>query len=127
MRYDSLITLVQLLNQLAADLNLECFLNFYWRYHPQILPRPQIVCKIFFFFFLLQIQKKLSLLFLNLQIDSKMTKPQIKEYFSEYLENPPDIFERAFAIMRKEPVFPYPFIADVNNTSYDILQVIYFT
>lgn len=45
MRYDTLAILVQLLNQLAADLNLEHFLHYYWRNHPQIIPRPKPVTK----------------------------------------------------------------------------------
>lgn len=46
MQYDSLSTLVLLLHQLALDLNLENFLHYYWRNHPQLISRPETVRKI---------------------------------------------------------------------------------
>lgn len=43
MQYDYLSTLVMLLHQLATDLNLENFLHYYWRNHPQLISRPGTV------------------------------------------------------------------------------------
>lgn len=57
------------------------------------------------------------------QVNLKNIKYRGRDCLPDFIDNPPDIFELAFRLMKKEQIQPYPFINNVNNTSHDILQV----
>ncbi len=56
-------------------------------------------------------------------MDHKNIKFNHGEHIPDFMDNPADIFNHAYCIMKNEGISPYPFISQVNDTSHNILQV----